>query len=131
MSSAGRYVGLTLILSLLSWMSVAQVVQSQLLRAQKEHIPFRSAVPSLVRSLIPLVALTVPEIIIGEVSLSFVGLGIAPPAVSWGALLHELPRVPAGEAPWLLTPGVVLAITAAAFYLLGEGLRGAMAAGNN
>jgi peptide/nickel transport system permease protein len=64
--------------------------------------------------------------ILAETSLSFLGLGLQPPAISWGALLSEAQNVTSiATAPWLLLPGVAVAITVLALNFLGDGLRDA------
>ena len=64
--------------------------------------------------------------ILAETSLSFLGLGLQPPAISWGALLEDAQSVEAlSAAPWLLLPGAAVAITVLALNFLGDGLRDA------
>jgi len=64
--------------------------------------------------------------IINETSLSYLGLGIRPPAISWGVLLQEAQTIQTvAQAPWLLLPGVLVIIAVLAFNLVGDGLRDA------
>jgi peptide/nickel transport system permease protein len=64
--------------------------------------------------------------ILSETSLSFLGLGIRPPAISWGVLLQEAQNLRAvAMAPWLLIPGLFVVVTVLAFNFVGDGLRDA------
>ena len=64
--------------------------------------------------------------IISETSLSFLGLGLRPPAISWGVLLQEAQNIQTvAHAPWLLIPGALVILAVLAFNLLGDGLRDA------
>ena len=70
--------------------------------------------------------IAIPEMIIAETSLSFLGLGIQPPAVSWGALLKDSQSTGViGLYPWILIPGLFVIVTALCFNFLGDGLRDA------
>lgn len=70
--------------------------------------------------------LAIPAIILGETALSFLGLGIQPPAVSWGALLVQAQNVRSlALNPWFLLPGIFVIITVLCFNFLGDGLRDA------
>ena len=72
------------------------------------------------------ISLSIPGIILAETSLSFLGLGMRPPAISWGVLLKEAQNVrTVDQAPWLLLPGVFVVIAVLAFNFLGDGLRDA------
>ena len=65
--------------------------------------------------------------IISETSLSYLGLGIRPPAISWGVLLQEAQTIQTvAQAPWLLLPGLLVIIAVLAFNLVGDGLRDAL-----
>jgi peptide/nickel transport system permease protein len=67
--------------------------------------------------------LSVPSMILAETSLSFLGLGLRPPAVSWGVLLNDAQNIyTVGLAPWLLFPGLFIIVTVLAFNFLGDGL---------
>src|SRR5881628_2009078 len=68
----------------------------------------------------------VSAMIISETSLSFLGLGIRPPAISWGVLLQEAQNIQTvALAPWLLVPGLIVILSVLAFNLVGDGLRDA------
>jgi len=70
--------------------------------------------------------LAIPGMILGETALSFLGLGIRPPAVSWGTLLEDAQKVQVVVLyPWILIPGLFVIVTVLAFNFLGDGLRDA------
>lgn len=76
--------------------------------------------------IIVVTTLAIPQLILAESSLSFLGLGIQPPMVSWGVLLSKATNLQTiGQYPWIMTPGVVILITILAFNFLGDGLRDA------
>lgn len=89
-------------------------------------IILRHLIPSLFSWLIVDLTLSIPTMILGETTLSFLGLGLRPPIVSWGVLLTEAQNVHAvAVAPWLLIPGVFVITAVLAFNFLGDGLRDA------
>ena len=82
--------------------------------------------PSFLSYLIVSLTLSIPGMILGETSLSFLGLGLRPPVVSWGVLLKEAQNVQTVALhPWLLIPGLFVIIVVLAFNFLGDGLRDA------
>ena len=82
--------------------------------------------PSFLSYLIVNLTLAIPNMILGETSLSFLGLGLRPPVVSWGVLLKNAQNVQTVALhPWLLIPGAFVIITVLAFNFLGDGLRDA------
>jgi ABC-type dipeptide/oligopeptide/nickel transport system permease subunit len=82
--------------------------------------------PTFVSHIIATSSLAIPVMIINETSLSFLGLGIRPPAISWGVLLQEAQNIQTlALAPWLLIPGLVVIVSVLAFNLVGDGLRDA------
>lgn len=94
--------------------------------ASESRIIFRHLVPSFLSYIIATITLSIPGTILGETSLSFLGLGIRPPAVSWGVLLQEAQNLRAvAHSPWVLAPGVAVVIVVLAFQFLGDGLRDA------
>ncbi len=134
------YFGITVILSLIGWTNLARVVRSKFLSLREEEfvvaarlagasefrIVFRHMVPSFLSHIIASVTLSIPGMILGETSLSFLGLGLRPPVISWGVLLQEAQNVRSvALAPWLLLPGVMVIVTVLAFNFLGDGLRDA------
>ena len=134
------YFGIVVILSLLGWTGLARVVRSKFMSLREEdfvmaarlaganelRIVFRHMVPSFSSHLIASLTLSVPGMILGETSLSFIGLGLQPPAISWGVLLKEAQAVRVlSEAPWLLYPGLPVVIAVLAFNFMGDGIRDA------
>jgi len=134
------YFGITIILSLISWSSLARVVRSQFLALREEdfvmaarlsgasegRIILRHLVPAFLSYIIASLSLSLPRTILSETSLSFLGLGIRPPAISWGVLLQDAQNLQAmALAPWLLAPGLAVVIVVLAFNFLGDGLRDA------
>jgi peptide/nickel transport system permease protein len=83
-------------------------------------------VPSFMSHIIAALTLAVPEMIIAETALSFLGLGLRYPAISWGVLLQEAQNLRSvALAPWLLTPGVMVVVAVLALNFFGDGLRDA------
>ena len=134
------YFCITLIISLIAWTELARVVRGRFLALRSEtyvtaawldgcsqaRIIFRHMLPALTSHIIASVTLAIPMMILAETALSFLGLGLQPPAISWGALLKEAQDVNSlAEAPWLLLPGGAVAITVLALNFLGDGLRDA------
>ena len=134
------YFGITIILSLIGWTGLARVVRSKLLSLREEDFVMAARVagtssarivaghliPSFLSYVIVALTLAVPEMILAETALSFLGLGLRPPVVSWGVLLGEAQNIhTVALAPWLMLPGVFIIITVLAFNLLGDGLRDA------
>ena len=83
-------------------------------------------VPSCLSHIIAAVSLALPAMIISETTLSFLGLGLRPPAISWGVLLQDAQNLQTlGLAPWLLSVAVPVIVVILAFNFLGDGLRDA------
>ncbi|MFN8517590.1 MAG: ABC transporter permease [Chloroflexia bacterium] len=131
---------ITLILSLLSWTSLARVVRGRFLSLREEdfvmaarfagaseaRIIFRHMVPSFLSHIIATLTLNIPQIILFETSLSFLGLGLRPPVISWGVLLQEAQNVQTvALSPWLLAPGVIVVVAVLSFNFMGDGMRDA------
>ena len=131
---------ITLILSLLSWTGLARVVRGRFLSLREEdfvmaarfagasegRIIFRHMVPSFLSHIIASLTLAIPQIILFETALSFLGLGLRPPAISWGVLLQEAQNVQTvALSPWLLAPGVVVVVAILSFNFMGDGMRDA------
>ena len=86
----------------------------------------RHLLPSFLSYLIVNITLSIPGMILGETALSFLGLGLRPPAVSWGVLLQKAQNIrTVAMYPWLLIPALFVIITVLAFNFLGDGLRDA------
>jgi peptide/nickel transport system permease protein len=134
------YFGITVVLSLIGWTGMARVVRSRFLSLREEdfvmaaklagsnefRIVVRHMVPSFLSYIIASVTLSIPGMILGETSLSFIGVGLRPPVVSWGVMLQEAQKLSAvALSPWLLAPGVVIVLAVLCFNFLGDGLRDA------
>ena len=134
------YFGITLILSLIGWTGLARVVRSRFLSLREEdfvtaarlagaseiRIVMKHMVPSFLSYIIAAVTLAVPGMILGETSLSFLGLGLRAPVVSWGVLLQDAQNVRTiAMTPWLLLPALMVVIAVLSFNFLGDGLRDA------
>jgi len=134
------YFGITVVLSLISWTGLARVVRSKFLSLREEdfvmaarlvgasnkRIVFRHMVPSFLSHIIASVTLAIPGMILGETSLSFLGLGLRPPVVSWGVLLQDAQNLRAvSQAPWLLIPGLAVMVAVLCFNFFGDGMRDA------
>jgi peptide/nickel transport system permease protein len=84
-------------------------------------------VPNVMSHVIVVGMLAIPGAIGTETALSFLGLGILPPAVSWGLLLRDASTIQSAVSyPWLLIPVAILLVLVLAFYLLGDGVRDAV-----
>lgn len=134
------YFAITIIISLIGWTELARVVRgrfislkhedfvmaAELLGCTKSRIIFRHMVPSFVSHIIAATTLAIPAIIISETSLSFLGLGLRPPAISWGVLLQDAQDIQALViSPWLLVPAIPVIIAVLAFNFMGDGIRDA------
>ncbi len=134
------YFGIIIILSFIGWTNLARVVRGKLLSLREEdfaiaaklagckemRIITRHLLPNFLSYIIVSVSLSIPGIIIGETALSFLGLGLRPPVISWGVLLKEAQNIRSVALyPWLLIPGFAVIITVLAFNFLGDGLRDA------
>ncbi len=134
------YFAITIVLSLLSWTGLARVVRGKILSLREEdyavaarllgashgRIIFRHLLPGMASHIIVSLSLSVPGMILGETALSFLGLGLRPPVVSWGVMLQDTlsPDVLANY-PWLLMPVAMIVLTVLAFNFFGDGMRDA------
>lgn len=134
------YFAITIIISLLTWTDLARVVRGKFLALREEdfvlaaelagasqlRIVFHHLLPSFASHIIAAVSLALPAMIISETSLSFLGLGLRPPAISWGILLQDAQNIQTlALAPWLLLSAVPVVLVILAFNFLGDGLRDA------
>ncbi|MFN8469852.1 MAG: ABC transporter permease [Caldilineaceae bacterium] len=139
-SSTQTFLAITLILAAVTWTSLARVVRGKLLAlreedyalaavvagASKARIIFRHLMPGFTSHLIVAVTLAIPVAILGETALSFLGLGIQPPAVSWGVLLKDAQDLVAvAQQPWRMIPALFVIGTVLLFNFVGDGLRDA------
>lgn len=135
-----RYFGITIILSMIGWTSLGRQVRGRFLALRNEdfvlaarltgardmRIINRHMVPSFTSHIIASLTLSIPGIILAETALSFLGLGLRQPVISWGVLLQEAQNIrTVALAPWLLMPGLAVVIAVLAFNFLGDGLRDA------
>jgi peptide/nickel transport system permease protein len=134
------YFLITVILSVIGWTSLAREVRGKFIALREEdfiiaarldgtgelRIITRHMVPSFLSHIIATVTLAIPSMILAETALSFLGIGLRPPVVSWGVMLQDAQSVTAlANAPWLLYPGLAIMIVVLAFNFLGDGLRDA------
>lgn len=134
------YFMITILLSLIGWTGMARAVRGRFLSLREEdfvmaarligasemRIILLHMVPSFFSHIIASLTLAVPGMILAETSLSFLGLGLRPPVISWGVLLKTAQNISTvALAPWLLWPVVAVFITVLAFNFMGDGLRDA------
>ncbi len=134
------YLAIVVILSLVGWTGLARVVRGKFMALRSEdfvmaarisgsseaRIIFRHMLPSFSSHIIASLTLNIPGMILGETSLSFIGLGLQAPAISWGVLLKDAQHIRVlANAPWLLAPGAFIVVAILAFNFLGDGLRDA------
>jgi peptide/nickel transport system permease protein len=141
LSSTKLYLMIVAILSLIGWASTARVIRGMALSLRERQfvlaartlglpnwrIVLRHILPGTFSYVIVAATLSVPYYILGEVVLSFLGVGIQEPEASWGIMLSEAQNTEyLTNYPWLLAPGVAIFITVLAFNFLGDGLRDAV-----
>lgn len=134
------YLMITLILSMISWTGLARVVRSKFISLREEDFVMAARIggvrdrkiisshliPSFISYLIVNMTLGIPSMIIGETSMSFLGLGIRSPATSWGVLLQEAQQIQnVALYTWRLIPLIYVIVAVLAFNFLGDGLRDA------
>lgn len=134
------YLIITAIVSLVGWTDLGREVRGRFLSIKDEdfvaaarldgasegRIILRHMTPSFLSHIIATVTLAIPTMILAETALSFLGIGLRPPVVSWGVLLQEAQNVRSVvTAPWLMWPGAAVVIAVLSFNFLGDGLRDA------
>lgn len=134
------YLAITIILGFLGWTSLARRVRGKLLALREEdyvmaariagcddsRIILRHMLPSFMSYLIVDLTVAFPNMILAETALSFIGLGLRPPIVSWGVLLQSGQNIRAiSQTPWLLTPVIFVILAVLGFSFVGDGLRDA------
>ncbi len=134
------YFMITILLSFIGWTGMAREVRGRFLSLREEDFVLAARligaselriivlhmVPSFYSHIIAVLTLSVPGMILAETSLSFLGLGLRPPVISWGVMLKSAQNISSvALAPWLLLPVVVVIITILAFNFMGDGLRDA------
>ncbi|HET6315674.1 MAG TPA: ABC transporter permease [Chloroflexota bacterium] len=136
-----RYLMITLVLSLINWTGLARELRGKVLAyrsldfisaarlAGSSHlrIVLSHMLPNAASHIIVVATLAVPASILGETTLSFLGLGMLPPAVSWGTLLRDTQQIQSVLVhPWMMLPAVPVIFAVACYFLLGDGLRDAI-----
>ena len=134
------YFVMTVILSFIGWVGLARVVRGRLLSMREEdaalaakvagcsdlRIIFRHLLPGFMSHLIASLTLAIPSMILGETALSYLGLGLYRPAVSWGVMLADTRNIQAiANLPWMLIPALWVLVTVLLFNFFGDGLRDA------
>ncbi len=134
------YLVITVILAGVNWAGLARVVRSRLISTREEDFVMAAVVagagtprvigrhllPSFISYLIVNLTLSIPGMILAETALSFLGLGLRAPVVSWGVLLNDAQdvRIIANQ-PWLLLPAISVIVFVISFNFVGDGLRDA------
>ena len=139
-STVKMYFYMTLILSFINWTGMARIVRGKFLSLKNEDyvmaarisgvstwkIIWKHLVPGFMSYLIVSITLGIPGSIVGETSMSYLGLGIKSPATSWGVLLQEASSVTdVASHPHKLIPIIFVTITVLAFNFMGDGMRDA------
>ena len=134
------FFAITIILAFIGWTTLGREVRGRFLSLREEDFVLAAELagcsrlriithhmaPAFMSHIIAAATLAIPVMIINETTLSFLGLGIRPPAISWGVLLQEAQNVQTiAIAPWLLTPCLLVILAVLAFNLVGDGLRDA------
>jgi oligopeptide transport system permease protein len=136
----GQLILLFIALGSISWLTMARIVRGQVLSLKNQEfvlaaratgvsatrIIFRHLVPNTLGPVIVYATLTVPQIMLAEAFLSFLGFGVQAPLASWGSLAADgIQNI--GVFPWqLIFPGVTMALTLFSLNFLGDGLRDAL-----
>ena len=132
---------ISIILGLLDWPGLARAVRSKFLALREEdyvraaelmgarpgRVIFGHMMPNFMSHLIASATLSIPAMILGETALSFLGLGLRPPAVSWGMMLNDTLNLNAVELyPWIMAPMAPVILVVLAFSFMGDALRDAL-----
>ncbi|MBI5303227.1 MAG: ABC transporter permease [Chloroflexi bacterium] len=139
-TSEQQYFGITIILSFVGWTWLARQLRGKVLAVREEEfvlaaqlsgasdrwVIFRHLIPAVFGHIIVIATLVMPRMIIAESTLSFFGIGLRPPTISWGVLLQEAQNLHTiRQAPWLLSPVLFIAVAVLALNFFGDGLRDA------
>ncbi|MCB0105023.1 MAG: ABC transporter permease, partial [Caldilineaceae bacterium] len=140
MTATMRFFFISIILSLVGWTGLARQVRAKVLAyremdfasaakaagASHMRIILLHMLPNALSHIIVIATLAIPGMILAETALSFLGLGILPPAVSWGTLLQDAQTVATViKFPWLMLPGVFVILAVLSFNFVGDGIRDA------
>ena len=135
-----RYFAIVLILSMIGWTGLAREVRGKFMAIREEEyisaatvdgasrprLIFRHMLPQFTSHIIAGLSLSIPGMILAETSLSWLGLGLQAPVVSWGVLLQEAQNVRViTTAPWIMIPGIAVVLAVLALNFFGDGLRDA------
>lgn len=139
-SSLKIFVVMVILFALLGWTTLAREVRGKVLSLREQEfilaareagassarVMFRHIFPNCLSHVIVILTISIPWFILVESTLSFLGLGIQPPMVSWGVLLRKAQNLQTlGEHIWIVTPAFFIVVTVLAFNFLGDGLRDA------
>lgn len=139
-SPVKTYFGITILLSLIGWEGLARVVRGKILSLREEdyavaarllgaghaRVLFRHLVPGFTSHIVVALTLSIPTMILGETALSFLGLGLRPPVVSWGVMLQDSMNIQiVSDYPWMLIPVIFIILTVLTFNFIGDGIRDA------
>jgi peptide/nickel transport system permease protein len=131
---------ITIIISLIGWTELARIVRGRFLQVRNEdfilaaelvgarprRLIFKHMMPLFTSHIIAATTLALPQMIVAETSLSFLGLGLRPPAVSWGVMLQQAQNIQSiALSPWMLVPVIPVVLAILAFNFVGDGLRDA------
>jgi peptide/nickel transport system permease protein len=134
------YFAITVLLSLISWTGMARVVRGRFLALREDdfvlaarlaganemRIILRHMLPSFLSHIIASLTLSIPRMVLSETGLSYLGLGLRSPAISWGVLLRDAQNVRSlALTPWVLLPALAVILTVLTFNFVGDGLRDA------
>ena len=134
------YFAITIVISLFAWTDTARVVRGRFLAMREEEfvmaarlagastarVIFRHMVPSFASHIITVMTLAIPGMIIAETALSFLGLGLQAPAISYGVLLQAAQNLQAVALyQWLMIPAIAVTVAVLAFNFMGDGIRDA------
>ncbi len=140
-SSDRMYLLMVVILSFISWAAMARIIRGMVLSIKANdyvtaaralgfghlRIIVRHILPNTLSFVIIAATISIPGYILGEVALSFLGVGIAEPVASWGNMIKQAQSIRVLTSfPWILAPGYAIFLTVLAFNFLGDGLRDAL-----
>jgi oligopeptide transport system permease protein len=138
--ATGGLMGVFIALGLTWWLTVARLVRGQILSLREQdyvmaaralgvpasRVIFRHLIPNAVAAVIVAATLGVPQAIMMEAGLSFIGMGVDPPTPSWGMMIQEGAHAMRGYPYLVLAPAAAIALTMLSFNFLGDGLRDAL-----
>lgn len=139
-SSLNVFIAMIGIFSLLNWPLMAREIRGKVLSYREQdfitaikemgasdtRVILKHALPNCLSHIIVVLTISIPQLILMESVLSFLGLGITPPMVSWGVLLQKAQNIQTlGQHPWIMIPGLLITLTVMGFNFLGDGLRDA------